>query len=53
MNSLNTSMPDTAGHDDPEGGGITLLEAFANTLIIGLIAALALGWFDLMIPWTI
>ncbi len=52
MSSVTTPVLDTSGHDDPEGGGITLLEALANTMIIGLIAALALGWFDLMIPWT-
>ena len=30
---------------------ITMVEAVAYTMLIVFVAIIALGWFDLMIPW--
>lgn len=36
---------------DDAGGPITALQAVSYTALLGLIAAVASGWFDAMIPW--
>ncbi len=37
--------------DQDERGRINVLEAVSYTLVLGLIAAVATGWFNVMIPW--
>jgi hypothetical protein len=38
-------------HPSHHGGRITAIEVVAYTAVLGLIAALASGWFDAMVPW--
>jgi hypothetical protein len=37
--------------DDIEDGPINLLEVVSYASVVLFIAALATGWFDLMLPW--
>ncbi|MBO9578722.1 MAG: hypothetical protein J7480_08165 [Microbacteriaceae bacterium] len=36
----------------PYDGRIAWIEVIAYTALIGLIALLATGWFDVLLPWT-